>query len=375
MKKHIIITLMLSLLFSSAAFAESTDENIIYSNSFSYGLGGVSDFLKTAAAGGYEIRNEDRQKVLAVSLGMGRDGASRSVCAQMGKTDGKDFNLYVKMRAQQTKTVDGLILFNINSGTSYYALRVGSDGVIKLCKSSISQEMGGATGKLPADALPYYRNSYKITVTDGTVEVYINGAETPAISTADSEPITGGSIALGAVGSTYAPAEIIFSDLYVTDGKENNVLLTLGNSAAYTVGSPLYINGGEFKRIDENNPDVAPFIENDRAMIPLRTLSESLGFEVFWDNGKITLQKSGKTLTLQSGSDICYTDGKEIKLTNAVMIKHDRSYIPLRSISEMFGKNVLWRDSGVIIIADVNMEDKVSDNLAENITKIFGKPE
>ena len=110
-------------------------------------------------------------------------------------------------------------------------------------------------------------------------------------------------------------------------------------------------------------------------MIPLRTLSESLGFEVFWDNGKITLQKSGKTLTLQSGSDICYTDGKEIKLTNAVMIKHDRSYIPLRSIAEMFGKNVLWRDSGVIIIADVNMEDKVSDNLAENITKIFGKPE
>ncbi len=58
------------------------------------------------------------------------------------------------------------------------------------------------------------------------------------------------------------------------DYKENIVELWIGKSTAK-------LNGVEVQ-IDSNNPDVVPTIINDRTMVPMRFLAESLGCEVEW---------------------------------------------------------------------------------------------
>ena len=57
------------------------------------------------------------------------------------------------------------------------------------------------------------------------------------------------------------------------NGKE--VSMQIGNNTAIVNGTP--------KIIDPNNHDVKPIIINDRTMLPLRFVAESLGCTVDWD--------------------------------------------------------------------------------------------
>ncbi len=59
------------------------------------------------------------------------------------------------------------------------------------------------------------------------------------------------------------------------------VALQIGNSTAVVKSSPV--------KIDPNNDDVKPIIINDRTMLPLRFVAESLGCDVGWDNDTRTI--------------------------------------------------------------------------------------
>ncbi len=50
------------------------------------------------------------------------------------------------------------------------------------------------------------------------------------------------------------------------------------------VGSPTALVNNEETRIDKDNPDVVPLVENDRTLVPVRFISEKLGLEVLWNN-------------------------------------------------------------------------------------------
>lgn len=49
--------------------------------------------------------------------------------------------------------------------------------------------------------------------------------------------------------------------------------------------------------------DVAPFINNERTLVPIRVISENLGYNVNWDNNsrKVTVKNSDKTIELFIG--------------------------------------------------------------------------
>ena len=42
------------------------------------------------------------------------------------------------------------------------------------------------------------------------------------------------------------------------------------------------------------------------------------------------------------GSDVAYVNGKEIKLDSAAFVENDRTYTPIRFISEELGASVDW---------------------------------
>ena len=92
------------------------------------------------------------------------------------------------------------------------------------------------------------------------------------------------------------------------------------------------------------NFDCQPTIENDRVMVPVRTIFEELGASVSWEQGSQTVSagKNNELVVLKINSDTMLCNGRVINLDAAPTISSDRTLVPLRAISEAFGATVLW---------------------------------
>ena len=90
--------------------------------------------------------------------------------------------------------------------------------------------------------------------------------------------------------------------------------------------------------------DVAPVIRNDRTMLPIRFIAEALGAVVDWDgeNRVVTITGEGIVITIGIGQSIATVNGEEILLDSPAFIESDRTFIPLRFVSENLGAEVEW---------------------------------
>ncbi|WP_138495700.1 copper amine oxidase N-terminal domain-containing protein [Paenibacillus pinistramenti] len=95
--------------------------------------------------------------------------------------------------------------------------------------------------------------------------------------------------------------------------------------------------------------DVKPEIKNNRMMVPLRTVSENLGAQVVWSGSEVTLIKDDMKVTLQAGSSSAVQNGKTVKLDAKPYVKNNRFFVPLRFIAETFGCEVGYSGSAVTI--------------------------
>ena len=130
------------------------------------------------------------------------------------------------------------------------------------------------------------------------------------------------------------------------DNSINQIILTIGKKDAQVFGK-------------SKTNDVAPKIVNDRTMLPARFVAENLGAKVEWDGEKELVTITGKnlktdenvTILITIGAATAKVNGKEIKLDSPAFIENDRTYTPIRFISEELGASVEWveKDKKVII--------------------------
>jgi hypothetical protein len=87
-----------------------------------------------------------------------------------------------------------------------------------------------------------------------------------------------------------------------------------------------------------------PIIKNGRTLLPIRTLIESLGGEVLWyaKEQKVTITLNGHSIILWIGKTTALVDGSKTTLDVAPQIINGRTYIPLRFVSEHLGGSVNW---------------------------------
>lgn len=90
--------------------------------------------------------------------------------------------------------------------------------------------------------------------------------------------------------------------------------------------------------------DTAPYIKNDRTMVPMRAIFEALGAEVTWDNAARAAigVKGDLEVKITIGENLLYKNGEEIPLDAPAEITNDRTMVPVRAISEAFGATVSW---------------------------------
>ncbi len=113
-------------------------------------------------------------------------------------------------------------------------------------------------------------------------------------------------------------------------------------------------NNGEMTQIDPDNDAVMPIIINDRTMVPVRFISESLGADVTWDANteEIGITYIGKTIKMTIGKNNFTVDGETVELDSPPTIVEDRTLVPLRALVESLNKKVFWDDKGLIVISN-----------------------
>ncbi len=120
----------------------------------------------------------------------------------------------------------------------------------------------------------------------------------------------------------------------------------------------LYINKKQI------TTDVNPRIINDRTMVPVRVVMENFGADVKWDGvlRMVSIETKENNIQLTIDSNIANVDGKRIKLDVSPIIVADRTLVPIRFVSENLGYNVNWDGDKRIVSIDAPEKDKIIIN-------------
>jgi len=92
--------------------------------------------------------------------------------------------------------------------------------------------------------------------------------------------------------------------------------------------------------------DVPAIIVDDRTLLPVRFVADALGAVTDWNEGdrQVTLRMGTQEVTL-----LLDVDHPAIGLDVPAQIIDDRTYVPLRFISEFFGANVTWNEATRVV--------------------------
>lgn len=95
--------------------------------------------------------------------------------------------------------------------------------------------------------------------------------------------------------------------------------------------------------------DVAPIILNNRTLVPVRFISEAFGADVQWYAGsrKVVIKLNNINIEMFIGKPQAHINGKEITIDQqnekvTPVIISNRTFVPIRFISEAFGAQVEW---------------------------------
>lgn len=125
---------------------------------------------------------------------------------------------------------------------------------------------------------------------------------------------------------------------------KDTLILQLGNYAV--------AKDGVLCHIDPSNKNVVPFTLNDRTLIPLRFIAESLGLEVSWqdETQTVTLTSSETELVFVIGESSYTKDGVSYPLDCPATLNEARTFVPLRAVAEAFQKDVCWIESKSCVV-------------------------
>lgn len=124
--------------------------------------------------------------------------------------------------------------------------------------------------------------------------------------------------------------------------------------------------------------DAIPENINDRVMLPFRAVLEGMGATVNYEDASrlVTASRGNITLTFTLEDDTIYINNNgvnsELKLDVPMIIKNDRTLVPIRFISNALGMQVGWEGdyNTVLIVDDEAYQNDIAEN-APNVTKVL----
>ncbi len=100
----------------------------------------------------------------------------------------------------------------------------------------------------------------------------------------------------------------------------------------------------------------APTMINNRVLVPLRHLADSLGATVSWDDSikKATVNKGDITIEMIIGDTAITVNGTKNQMDSSPVIINGRTYLPARYVAEALGYSASWDSSSKSVIICAN---------------------
>ncbi len=138
--------------------------------------------------------------------------------------------------------------------------------------------------------------------------------------------ITGGLLTYGLI--------ITGADNQVFSGNLLNIhiVLRIGNTQALINDEPYRL-------------EPPPLIINNRVMVPLRFVAETLNAQVQWDGSenKVTVKSLNREIELWRGRNFALINGKQFSLDSPPILIKGRVLVPVRLLAEALGATVNWK--------------------------------
>lgn len=126
------------------------------------------------------------------------------------------------------------------------------------------------------------------------------------------------------------------------------------------------VNGED---ITYDDPEALPKVMNNRTMLGARSFYEKIGAKVDWNDKArtVTVTKGSDKVVLTIDKDKALVNGKEKALDSPAVIVDNKTYIPVRFVSEAFGYNVKYTEDEIMPIVDIYniSEEELTEKLAQ----------
>lgn len=145
------------------------------------------------------------------------------------------------------------------------------------------------------------------------------------------------------------------------------IAILISSNYSKAEGYNLFIDG------EQKQADV--IMENSRTFVPLRFISETMGYKVDYDakTKSITITNGTQTLELKVGANEYVKDGVKGFMDVKTLIRNDRTFVPLRFFGEAFSKTVGWDQASGSVYIGVKPEKFPIPKTNEYTAKEFPK--
>ena len=103
-------------------------------------------------------------------------------------------------------------------------------------------------------------------------------------------------------------------------------------------------NAGETRTVDiDPGRDTAPLVVGERTLLPARALVEAMGGQIDYEgDSAVTIASGGRTVRLEAGEKTLLVDGAAVELDVAPCFHGERTYLPVRGLTEALDCRVDW---------------------------------
>ena len=125
--------------------------------------------------------------------------------------------------------------------------------------------------------------------------------------------------------------------------KEDVICMKIGENMTITYGK---------KQVIDEDIRVVPYIVNDRTLVPLRYISETLGAEVLWEDGwdGCVIKKDDTEIKITFGSAELTVNGEKVVYEAPIETVYDRTMVPVRFVSEVLKCDVYWNELNEAVV-------------------------
>ncbi len=163
---------------------------------------------------------------------------------------------------------------------------------------------------------------------------------------------------------------------------KKKIALTMTVSALAISALALNVSADEYTEVNlyiagqEVITDQPAVIVDNRTMVPVRVIAESIGCQVDWDEAAktVTFTQNGVVAAMVVGeTSASITEGdavREVEIDSPAVIINSRTMVPVRFISELFGCEVDWNaETKTVSISAADYAESDADVSAEEITE------